>query len=490
MTGGCDKLGTYDWLAQMPLAPGQSYPFVEVSFKQGGRKDFFRNPGQLSLGTGDMVAVETDAGMDVGKVSLAGELAKRQMQKKNFDPAKRKGALKKIIRKARENDIEKMIEAREMEEKTMLRARQIAGELKLDMKIGDVEYQSDKRKATFYYTSENRVDFRELIRSFSKEFHIKVEMRQIGSRQEAGKIGGIGSCGRELCCSTWLSDFKSVSTSAARYQNLAINPTKLSGQCGRLKCCLNYELDTYLDAMKVFPKKSKKIQTERGEAVLQKTDVFRSLMYYAYPESASLYALEPEKVKELLALNEKGEKGPDLGEVQMPEELKEVEVTSFVEEANVSLRTLERSSRKRRKKQGGRSGDKSGNKQNTKGSRGGSQKQERSGETRSKSKDSRGRGRNNNRRSDDQRNSGQKTRTTDRKDSKQGRKPRNQSGRPKSDKPQNSQNRNADSRSAQSNNSNQKGSNSGGSRSRGRNSRNRRKGGNGPKPNDNKPKQD
>lgn len=335
----------------MPMPAGQSYNIHEVSFKNGSRKEFFKNTQGISLMTGDMVAVETDSGFDVGRISLSGELAKLQSTKRKSDKRRRQD-VRKILRKARYNDLSKLDEARAQEDKTMFRAREIAIELKLDMKIGDVEFQADHRKATFYYTAEDRVDFRELIKRFAREFQIKVEMRQIGARQEAGKIGGIGSCGRELCCSTWLTEFKSVSTSAARYQNLAINQTKLSGQCGRLKCCLNFELDTYMDALKVFPKGAKMLKTADGDAYLLKTDIFRGLMYYTLSETSTPVSLEPDKVREILELNKKGEVAGSILEFDMSPVVEEEEEPEFIDDARVSLRTLERSTRKRRGRKG------------------------------------------------------------------------------------------------------------------------------------------
>ena len=353
----------------MPMPAGQSYNIHEVSFKNGSRKEFFKNTQGISLMTGDMVAVETDSGFDVGRISLSGELARLQSAKRKGDK-RRRSEVRKILRKARYNDINKLDEARAQEDKTMFRAREIAMELKLDMKIGDVEFQADRRKATFYYTAEDRVDFRELIKRFAREFQIKVEMRQIGARQEAGKIGGIGSCGRELCCSTWLTEFKSVSTAAARYQNLAINQTKLSGQCGRLKCCLNFELDTYMDALKVFPKGAKMLKTADGDAYLQKTDIFRSLMYYTLSESSTIVSLEPDKVREILELNKKGEVAGSILEFDMSPVVEEEEEPEFIDDARVSLRTLERTTRKRRgqkgrsKRSGGSGNSGSGDKEN------------------------------------------------------------------------------------------------------------------------------
>jgi len=301
----------------MDVLDTDPFDIVEVSFKNGARKAFYRNKEHTRAITGDMVVVETGNGSDIGKVVLSGELVRLQMKKKKV---KENDVTHHIIRRANERDLERLAEARSMEMATMVRARAIARNLGLEMKVGDVEYQGDKRKATFYYTADGRVDFRELIRHYAKEFRIKIEMRQIGARQESARIGGIGSCGRELCCSTWLTDFKSVTTAAARYQNLAINQAKLSGMCGRLKCCLNYELDTYLDALEQFPKSADKLQTEAGTAVLVKTDIFKGLMYYAYQKEGSrgkLYALEAERAGEIKEMNAKGEKPLDLVSLQV-----------------------------------------------------------------------------------------------------------------------------------------------------------------------------
>ncbi len=310
-TGGCNRLNTFDWLSKMEIEDVVLQDIIEVSFKNGSRKGFFRVPEQVRTITGDMVVVETGNGYDVGKVTLSGELVRLQMKKKRTDE---RSAQLQVIRRANDRDLERLQEAIEQEQPTMVRARAISRTLGLEMKIGDVEFQGDKRKATFYYTADGRVDFRELIRHFAKEFRVKIEMRQIGARQESARIGGIGSCGRELCCSTWLSDFKSVSTSAARYQNLAINQAKLSGQCGRLKCCLNYELDTYLDALEDFPAAGEKLQTEKGNASLIKTDIFKKVLYYAYDHErgrGKIYPLTLGQVKELQAKNARGEKPAD-----------------------------------------------------------------------------------------------------------------------------------------------------------------------------------
>ncbi len=306
-SGGCNKLNIFDWLSNMELPKGQSqFNIVEVRFKNG-RKDFYiiKEPG-MSLFTGDIVSVETSPGHDIGTVSMAGELVKLQLKKKSIDP--NSSEIKKIYRKAKQNDIDKWEAARALENPTMYRARTIAVELKLNMKISDVEYQGDKTKAIFYYTADERVDFRELIKVLAEEFKVRIEMRQIGARQEASRLGGIGSCGRELCCSTWLTDFRSVSTSAARYQQLSLNPLKLAGQCGKLKCCLNYELDTYLDAIKDFPDSNVRLNTQKGNAFHQKTDIFKRLMWFSYPDNPGNFIPVPiDRVKEIIELNAKNE---------------------------------------------------------------------------------------------------------------------------------------------------------------------------------------
>lgn len=300
---GCSKLSVYNWISDIPMESGIS-EVIEIRFKNT-RKGFYYNVNQLVLQHGDIVAVEATPGHDIGVVSLTGELVQHQMKKyKVTTPIQE---LKKIYRKAKPSDIEKWMEAIALEESTMLKARKIAENLQLDMKIGDVEYQGDKTKAIFYYIADDRVDFRELIKILADEFKIRVEMRQIGARQEAGRIGGIGPCGRELCCTTWLTNFVSVTTSAARYQEVSLNPQKLAGQCGKLKCCLNYELDVYLDARHDFPDTSEPLRFEEGLARLQKTDVFRRIMWYSLnEEETSLIPLPVEKVQELTELNRKG----------------------------------------------------------------------------------------------------------------------------------------------------------------------------------------
>ena len=317
LTNGCSKLDVYDWLSDMDM-PSNYKPFsvVEVKFK-GSRKDFYLNNDNIYLESGELVAVETTTGgYDVGHVSVTGELVRMQMLKRRV---KEEEVVKKIYRKATPTDVEKWKAAKELEWETMHKSRKLALELGLSMKISDVDYQGDKTKATFYYTAEGRVDFRELIKRMAESFRIRIEMRQIGMRQEASRLGGIGSCGRELCCSTWLTDFKTVSTSAARYQNLSLNTLKLAGQCGKLKCCLNYELDTYMDALKGIPDNVNVLKTEKGDARLQKTDIFKKLMWFSYPMDDNWIPLEISKVKEIQQQNKEGILPPDLGETKEPE---------------------------------------------------------------------------------------------------------------------------------------------------------------------------
>jgi cell fate regulator YaaT (PSP1 superfamily) len=317
-SGGCNRMNTFDWLAQLDIHDTDGYDLVEVSFKNGSRKEFYHNPPYCSTSTGDWVLLEVPGGggFDVGKISLMGDLVKMQLKKKGI---KDSALFLNVIRRANPRDLEKLNEVRATERDLMIRARAISRMLDLDMKIGDVEFQGDGRKITFYYTADGRVDFRELIRHYAKEFKVKIEMRQIGARQESARVGGIGSCGRELCCSTWLSDFKSVATAAARYQQLAINQAKLSGMCGRLKCCLNYELDTYLDALEDFPQHPERLATKAGRAELIKTDVFRGLMTYVMtegPERGKFTTLALLDVKEVLSMNKRGEMPSDLKELQ------------------------------------------------------------------------------------------------------------------------------------------------------------------------------
>jgi len=301
-TDSCNKLTVFDWLSNMSL-PSGSQPFdcVEIRFKNS-RKEFFRNTENLPLSIGDIVATQSKSGHDIGLVTLTGELVKVQMKRKKVSDSEEE--IPKVYRKATQKDIDKWQKCRDKEEEIKKRAREMAILLKLQMKISDVEFQGDGSKATFYYTAEERVDFRQLIKDMAKAFGIRIEMRQIGYRQEAQRLGGIGSCGRELCCSTWLSDFRSVSTSAARYQQLSLNPQKLAGQCGKLKCCLNYELDQYLEALEDFPSQESKLFTEKGVAFCQKTDIFKGMLWFSYKEDASnWHILTKEQVQEILEKN-------------------------------------------------------------------------------------------------------------------------------------------------------------------------------------------
>ncbi len=309
----CNKLTVFDWLGNMEMPSGKK-PFsaVEVRFKNA-RKEFFQLPEGLSVSVGDAVTTESDSGYDLGLVTLTGELVRFQMKKKKV--AEDSEEVQKIIRKAEQKEIDKWHSLRDKEPQIQKRARELAIRLGLEMKISDVEYRGDGKKATFYYTADGRVDFRQLIKDMAQAFSIRIEMRQIGLRQEASRLGGIGSCGRELCCSTWLTDYRTVSTSAARYQQLALNPLKLAGQCGKLKCCLNFELDAYRTALKNFPKSQVKLQTEKGEAVFQKMDIFKEELWYAYKgEWMHWHKLSLESVQEIIAKNKNKEKVESLEE--------------------------------------------------------------------------------------------------------------------------------------------------------------------------------
>jgi cell fate regulator YaaT (PSP1 superfamily) len=325
-TGGCNRLNTYDWLDMQQIPDPSSIEVVEVSYKQGARKEFCHCPDYLQTVTGDIVVVDEGNGYNIGRITLSGELVRLQMRKKRQSVER---VLNTVVRRASDRDIDRLREARETEKGAMVRARAIARTLGVDLKIGDVEFRGDLRKATFFYTADGRVDFRELVRNYAGEFRVKIEMRQIGARQESARIGGLGSCGRELCCSTWLTDFKSVTTSAARYQNLSINQTKLSGQCGRLKCCLNYELDTYLDALQDFPKNVERLKTRDGTAVQIKTDIFKRLIYYVYEAQrgrGTIIAVDVDRVKEVKKMNKRGEFPETLmPEVEIIDENAEVE---------------------------------------------------------------------------------------------------------------------------------------------------------------------
>ncbi|MBO9684489.1 MAG: hypothetical protein J7502_17790, partial [Flavisolibacter sp.] len=348
-TGGCNRMNTYDWLVNLPIYDvDDSCRVIEVSFNQGSRKEFFRNNSLQHFEKGELITVEGVSGFDVGEVSLTGEVVRIQLKKKGVDEFNPE--MKKVLRRASDRDIEIWKNNKAREKEALIRSRAIARQLNLNMKMSQVEIQADGKKATFFYIADDRVDFRELIKIYASEFKLKVEMRQIGSRQEAGKVGGIGSCGRELCCATWLTDFKSVNTTAARYQNLSINQTKLSGQCGRLKCCLNYELDTYLDALQGFPENADMLQVARGTATLIKKDIFKNLMWYVLPDSNKQYPLTIERVRKIRSLNQQN---------IIPEELEAVEVTGKPKEiepefvdvvGHITLKSLEKADKKKQQK--------------------------------------------------------------------------------------------------------------------------------------------
>ncbi len=335
---GCGKLTVFDWLSDIQLPSSQErYDIVEVHFKND-RKGYYKNENNIPLQIGDIVVVNAESGIDVGRVSLTGELVKTQQKIKKV----RSNSILPLYRKATQEDIDKWVESRNKEESTKIEARKIANRLRLSMKISDVEYQADGSKVTFYYTSESRVDFRQLIREYATAFRTKIDMRQIGYRQETAKVGGIGSCGRELCCSSWLTDFRSVSTSAARYQQLSINPQKLAGQCGKLKCCLNYELDSYLDALNDFPSQNTSLKTEKGKANCVKIDVFRKQMFFMYEDNPyQWFEFSTEEVKEMIAKNKKGQTLPPLEDLKEDHE----KVSADIIEEN----SLDRFERKKRR---------------------------------------------------------------------------------------------------------------------------------------------
>jgi cell fate regulator YaaT (PSP1 superfamily) len=346
-TGSCNRMNTHDWLMNLPITNADDVcRVIEVSFNQGSRKDFFRNGTLQHFEKGELITVEGVAGFDVGDVSLTGEIVRLQMKKKGVDEFN--PDMKKVLRRATDRDLDIQKQNKAREKNAVIRSRAIARQLNLNMKISQVEIQADGKKATFFYIADDRVDFRELIKIYASEFKVKVEMRQIGARQESAKVGGIGSCGRELCCATWLTDFKSVNTAAARYQNLSINQTKLSGQCGRLKCCLNYELDTYLDALQGFPENADMLQVARGTATLIKKDIFRNLMWYVLPDSTKQYPITIERVRKIRSMNMQN---------IIPDELEVVEVVStkqkeiepeFVDVVgHITLKSLEKADKKR-----------------------------------------------------------------------------------------------------------------------------------------------
>jgi cell fate regulator YaaT (PSP1 superfamily) len=350
-SGGCNRMNVHDWLANLPFSdPESNCRIVEISFNNGSRKDYFKNTTLHYYGKGEMVAVEGVNGFDVGMINLTGELVRLQLKKNNLD--EKSPEIKKVLRRATEQDIQKMLETKEKEANMLIRSRAIARYLRLELKMAEVEIQADAKKATFFYIADDRVDFRELIKLYAAEFKVKVEMRQIGARQEAGKVGGIGSCGRELCCSTWLTDFKSVNTNAARYQNLSINQTKLSGQCGRLKCCLNFELDTYMDALQFFPNDADMLELARGRAFLIKKDIFKNLMWYTMSDSNKHYPLTLETVKRIKAQNKQGIRPEELETAEIvTSKPKEVEPEYADLVGQISLKSLEKTTRKRRDKE-------------------------------------------------------------------------------------------------------------------------------------------
>lgn len=346
-TDSCNKLTVFDWLSNMALPTGQK-PFncVEVRFKNS-RKEFFINTDHLLLSVGDVVSTQAKSGHDVGTVTLTGELVRMQMKKNNVNPDSK--SIPKIYRKASQKDIDVWQQCRDKEKKIQKHAREIAIALNLEMKLSDVEFQGDGSRATFYYTAENRVDFRQLIKDMGAAFGIHIEMRQIGYRQEAQRLGGIGSCGRELCCATWLTDFRSVSTASARYQQLALNPQKLAGQCGKLKCCLNYELDVYLEALKKFPPQNCKLITQKGIAFCQKIDIFKERLWFSYKKDPAVwYVLNKQQVQEILALNQNDKKVESL-EIYAENNTKE-ENTELEDLASQdSLTRFDRPKKKKRK---------------------------------------------------------------------------------------------------------------------------------------------
>jgi cell fate regulator YaaT (PSP1 superfamily) len=329
-SGSCDKMNVFDWLSNMSLPNGQKpFDIAEVRFKNG-RKGYYRNSKEIQICIGEVIAVETSPGHDIGVVSLTGELVKVQMRKKRISQTDEE--IKQVYRKATLKDIEIWTASRNKEKEVQKKSRLIISRLGLKMKLSDVEYQGDGNKATFYYTADDRVDFRQLIRELAGTFSLRIEMKQVGLRQEAARLGGIGSCGRELCCSTWLTDFRSVSTSAARYQQLSLNPQKLAGQCGKLKCCLNYELDSYMDSLKTFPKANIWLQTEKGPAIFQKMDIFKGWIWYAYKENPiSWHKLTVEQTNLIIALNKDNKKATSLEEYESELEFEKIETSNFTD---------------------------------------------------------------------------------------------------------------------------------------------------------------
>lgn len=401
-TGGCGPMTVFDWLEGVALPTGQTaFDVVEVRFK-ANRKGFFRCSGGLDALVGDVITVESDRGYDIGVVSLKGELVRFQM---NAKKVRDDHELRKVLRKASQDDIDLWQKARMREEDTVTQSRAIINRMGLRMKLSDVEFQGDGQKATFYYTSEERVDFRDLVRELAGAFSVRVEMRQIGARQEAARVGGIGICGRELCCASWLTDFRTVSTSAARYQQMSLNPQKLAGQCGKLKCCLNFELDQYVESVKEFPSPNAKIKMKEGRAVVFKMDIFKKLVYLLHLDSSSSspVPISLSDMKELMAMNERGEFPHSLSDFAMQEEPDEVDAVYSNVVGQDSLTRFDEKRQKRRKK-GGKSGAggslKKGGKQNQRdagshfkkagGNRGNAGSQTSTGASNSKGRNTRG----------------------------------------------------------------------------------------------------
>ncbi len=360
------KLSVHDWLSDLPETVKET-DLVEVQFKNT-RKGFYQNVNQIDLFKGDMVAVESSPGHDIGEVTLVGKLVTLQMKKNNIDLNKYE--VKKIYRKVREADMEKYHEAKAKEQNTMIKSRQIAESMNLNMKIGDVEYQGDGNKAIFYYIADERVDFRQLIKVFAETFHVRIEMKQIGARQEAGRIGGIGPCGRELCCSSWLTNFSTVSTSAARYQDLSLNPQKLAGQCGKLKCCLNYELDSYIDAQKELPSREIELETTQGTYYHFKTDIFKAMITYSSDKNipANLVTIHADRAKAIIWMNKKGHKPDHLEELKDVKEKKSDYENAVGQDSVNRFDNQRKNSSKRRKgKSRGGNSNQSGNNNNSNG---------------------------------------------------------------------------------------------------------------------------
>ncbi len=363
ISGNCGKLTVFDWLANMTLpADQEKFDIAEVRFKNG-RKIFYKNTKKLPLCIGDVIAVETSPGHDIGVISLTGELVKVQMRKKNIAIDSKE--ILQIYRKATQKDIDNWVSAREKEPEIQKKSRLIISRLGLKMKLSDIEFQGDGNKATFYYTADERVDFRQLIRELAGTFSIRVEMKQVGLRQEASRLGGIGSCGRELCCSTWLTDFRSVSTSAARYQQLSLNPLKLAGQCGKLKCCLNYELDSYLDALKIFPDTKITLQTEKGRAFFQKMDIFKGWIWYAYEENPiQWHQLTVDQTNEIISLNKQNKKGRSLEDYALDQNLDKEEILGSIDIVGQNSLTRFDTQRRRKKRRNKKPRNRNRNPQN------------------------------------------------------------------------------------------------------------------------------